>query len=107
MATIKLRTRQCPARERGNLFLLICVLDTGHEGRHRTSDGGTWLRGQSLKGSAPKTTKLGTIHIVMTRSDGGEEGNQWEFSGDDDELYTLFEMLCSQVIGYPFVVEPE
>ena len=50
---------------------------------------------------------LGRIHVIMTRGDGGEEGNEWKFSGTDDALYDLFATLCQLIISYPFVVKPE
>ncbi len=51
--------------------------------------------------------ELGRIQVILTRGDGGEEGNEWKFSGTDDALYDLFEVLCQIIIGYPFVVKPE
>jgi len=39
------------------------------------------------------------IMVTMNRADGSEEGNQWEFTGTDDELYDLFELLCRIIIN--------
>jgi len=48
------------------------------------------------------------IHVIMTREDGSEEGNQWEFDGLDDSLYNLFDHLCRTIINWPIgVVLPE
>lgn len=36
--------KQCPERVRMTYWLLICVLDDGHKGRHQDYEGGTWKR---------------------------------------------------------------
>jgi len=47
------------------------------------------------------------ILVVMTREDGSEEGNDWEYAGSDKQLYSLFSALCHVIINWPQVVLPD
>ncbi|KKL08611.1 hypothetical protein LCGC14_2574140 [marine sediment metagenome] len=42
-------SKQCSERVDMNHWLLICVLDARHAGRHKDADGGTW-KNSGLKG---------------------------------------------------------